>query len=238
VKACAAVSLATLKVLNLPLGSTLVGSDVLELPLVAGEISEVTFLAVPPTTVSQTFTSSDLRIRRITLEVDRAPVNTAPLVTVTIQGEADRVALQSEAGTYEMTFDGKSWQTRLPIPASAVDLYPFTVVAYQGEGQTDKKSQILIDPGSPAIETVVASPVKPSSVITVDTLGYFAVKDVQIQSDLGLSFETAQNEEGHFVSTATIPETAQDKVYTLTINVIGEDGQSFSKEETFRVLIQ
>ncbi len=229
---------AKLKVLNLPLGSTLVGADTLELTLKAGEISEVTFLAVPPTTVSQTFTSSDLRIRRITTEVDRAPINTAPLVTVTIQGEAERVVLQSDAGTYEMTFDGKAWQTRLPIPATATDLYPFTVVAYQGEGQTDKKSQIIIDAASPAIEVIAASPVRPNEIITVDTVGYFAVKDVQIQSDLGLTFETTQNEEGHFISTATIPETAEDNVYTLTVTVSGEDGKTFTQEATFRVLVQ
>lgn len=227
-----------LKVLNLPLGSTLVGSDVLELSLTAGEISEVTFLAVPPTTVSQTFTKSDLRIRRISTEVDRVPVNTAPLVTVKIQGEAERVTLQSDTGTFEMTFDGEAWQTRLPIPASATDVYSFTVVAYQGEGQTDKRSQIVIDASSPATEVKVASPVKPNGSITVDTLGYFAVKDVSIQSDLGLTFETVQNEEGHFISAATVPANAEDKVYTLTIAVTSEDGQTFTREETFRVLIQ
>jgi hypothetical protein len=229
---------ARLKVLNLPLGSTLVGSDVLEFPLTAGEISEVTFLAVPPTTVSQTFTSTDLRIRRIKTEVDRVPVNTAPLVTVTIQGEAERVTLQSDAGTYDMVFDGEAWQTRLPIPASTTDLYAFTVVAYKGDGQTTKKSQLIIDPTSPAIELTTASPVRPNEVITVETLGYFAVKDIQIQSELGLTFETVQNEEGHFISTATIPATAQDKVYKLNITVVSEDGQTFVQEETFRVLIQ
>jgi hypothetical protein len=229
---------ARLKVLNLPLGSTLVGPDVLELSLNAGEITEVTFLAVPPTTVSQTFTSSDLRIRRITPEVDRTPVNTAPLITVTIQGEAERVELQSETGTYKMSFDGETWQTRLPIPSNATDIYAFTVVAYQGEGQTTKKSQIIVDATSPALEITTASPVKPNDVMSVDTLGYFAVKDIQIQSDLGLTFATTQNEQGHFISTATVPESAQDKVYTLMIVVTGENGQTFTKEETFRVLIQ
>jgi hypothetical protein len=229
---------ARLKVLNLPLGSTLVGPDVLELSLTAGEITEVTFLAVPPTTVSQTFTKSDLRIRRISTEVDRVPANTAPLVSVKIQGEADRVTLQSDAGTYEMTFDGEAWGARLPIPATATDLYPFTVVAYQGEGQTDKKSQIIVDATSPATEVTVASPIKPGEIITVDTLAYFAVKDVSIGSDLGLTFETLQNEEGHFISTATIPANAEDKVYTLTVTVSGEEGQTFTREETFRVLIQ
>ncbi len=229
---------ARLKVLNLPLGSTLVGGDVLEFPLEAGEISEVTFLAVPPTTVSQTFTSSDLRIRRIKTEVERTPVNTAPLITVTIQGEAERVTLQSDAGTYDMIFDGEAWQTRLPIPATATDLYAFTVVAYKGDGQTTKKSQLIIDPTSPAIEITTASPVRPNEVITVETLGYFAVKDVQIGSDLGLTFETVQNEEGHFISTATVPATAEDKVYKLNITVVSEDGYTFVQEETFRVLIQ
>lgn len=229
---------ARLKVLNLPLGSTLVGSDLLELPLNAGEISDVTFLVVPPTTVSQTFTSSDLRIRRIQTEVDRTPVNTAPLVTVTIQGEAERVTLQSETGTYDMTFDGKAWQTRLSIPATATDVYAFTVVAYKGEGQTTKKSQLIVDPTSPALDITTASPVRPNEMITVETLGYFAVKDVQITSDLGLTFETAQNEEGIFVSSATIPESAEDKVYKLMMTVTGEDGQTFTQEETFRVLIQ
>jgi hypothetical protein len=229
---------ARLKVLNLPLGSTLVGSDVLELPLTAGEISEVTFLAVPPTTVSQTFTESDLRIRRISTEVDRVPANTAPLVSVKIQGEAERVTLQSETGTFEMTFDGEAWEARLPIPATATDVYPFTVVAYQGERQTDKKSQMIVDATSPATEVTVASPVQPNGIITVDTLGYFAVKEVQFQSNLALSFETIQNEEGHFISTATVPADAEDKVYSLTITVTSEDGQTFTREETFRVLIQ
>jgi hypothetical protein len=229
---------ARLKVLNLPLGSTLVGSDTLELFLKEGEITEVTFLAVPPTTVSQTFTKSDLRIRRISTEVDRVPVNTAPLVSVKIQGEAERVVLQSETGTYEMTFDDEAWQARLPIPATATDIYPFTVVAYQGEGQTDKKSQIIIDATSLWAEVTVASPVQPNGIITVDTLGYFAMKDVSIQSDLALTFETLQSEDGHFISTATLPSSAEDKVYTLTITVTSEDGHVFTREETFRVLVQ
>jgi hypothetical protein len=229
---------ARLKVLNLPLGSTLVGSDVLEFPLIAGEISEVTFLAVPPTTVSQTFSSSDLRIRRVQTEVDRTPVNTAPLVTVTIQGEAERVSLQSETGTYDMTFDGEKWQARLPIPERATDLYPFTVVAHKGEGQTSKKSQLIVDPASPAVNITTASPVKPNEVIRVETLGYFEIKDVQITSDLALTFESIQNEAGGFSSSAVIPATAQDKVYKLNITVTGENGQTFTQEETFRVLIQ
>jgi hypothetical protein len=220
------------------LGSTLVGSDTLELFLKEGEITEVTFLAVPPTTVSQTFTKSDLRIRRISTEVDRVPVNTAPLVSVKIQGEAERVVLQSETGTYEMTFDDEAWQARLPIPATATDIYPFTVVAYQGEGQTDKKSQIIIDATSLWAEVTVASPVQPNGIITVDTLGYFAMKDVSIQSDLALTFETLQSEDGHFISTATLPSSAEDKVYTLTITVTSEDGHVFTREETFRVLVQ
>jgi hypothetical protein len=229
---------ARLTVLNLPLGSTLVGPDVLELPLEAGKVSEVIFLAVPPTTVSQTFTSSDLRIRRIKTEVDRAPANTAPLVTVTLQGEADRVTLQSDAGTYELTFGGETWQARLPVPATATDLYEFTVVAYKGEGQTTKKSQLIVDPTSPAVEITTASPVRPNETITVTTLGYFAVKDVQIASDLGLTFETVQNEKGHFISSATVPATAENKVYTLNVTVVGVDGQTFVQAETFRVLIQ
>jgi hypothetical protein len=228
---------ARIKVLNLPLGSKLVGADTLELPLEAGEISEVTFVANPPTTVSQTFTESDLRIRRITPQVDRVPVGTAPIVTVTIQGEAERVSLQSEAGTYEMTFDGKAWQTRLPIPTTATDLYPFTVVAFQGEGQTTKKSQIVIDPSSPAMEVTVASPNQPGGIIAVDLLAYFEVQTIDIQSDLGLTFETTQNEEGNYIATALVPDNAEDKVYSLTITATSETGQTFTREETFRVLI-
>jgi hypothetical protein len=228
---------ARIKVLNLPLGSKLVGSDTLELPLEAGKVSEVTFVANPPTTVSQTFTKSDLRIRRVTPQVDRVPAGTAPIVTVTIQGEAERVELQSETGTYEMIFNGDAWHIRLPIPGTATDLYPFTVVAYQGDGQTTKKSQIVIDASSPATEVTVASPVQPGNLITVDLLAYFEVKTIDIQSDLSLTFETSQTDDGHYVATALVPNNAEDKVYSLTISVTSKTGQTFSREETFRILI-
>lgn len=230
---------ARLKLTQLTLGSKVVGQDTLELNLSAGQISEVSFLAQPAIATSQTFSESNLRIRRIQGEADKVPPGTAPLISVTVQGEAERVSLQSDTGSYELVLHDKTWQGRLPIPSSAaLGVYAFTVVAQKGEGQTTKKGQVVLEAEAPALEVVASSPVKPGKEVRLELSTYFAIQSVDVQNDLGLAFESVASSDGKQTLAATIPTTAEDKIHTLKITVTSADGHTFIQETTFRVLVQ
>jgi hypothetical protein len=227
-----------IKLTGLALGSKVVGDDTLELSLEAGKITDVSFTAQPAIAISQTFSETDLRLRRITPEVDKVPPGTAPLITVTVQGEAERVSLQSEAGTYDLILDGKAWTGRLPIPVTApLGVYAFTVAAQKGNGQTTKKGQVVLEAEAPAIEVVAQSPVKPGKEMKLELTSYFSIDKVDVQNDLGLTFETIETADGKQVLAATIPENTEDKIYTLKVTVTSTDGQTFAQDATFRVLV-
>ncbi|MGL4611361.1 MAG: hypothetical protein ACRCYY_17075 [Trueperaceae bacterium] len=231
---------ARLKLTDLNLGSKVVGVDALELELKAGEVSKASFTVQPASANSQTFSSSDLRIRRVRVESDKVPAGTAPLVSVTVQGEAESMLLQgmSDTEALTLTFDGNAWTGRLPIPGTATPgVYSFTVFAEKDGKRSSKKGQVIIESEAPALTFEVSSPVAPSERVQLKLESYFAIADVIVNNDLGLTFETIKTSDNEHVLSAVIPKNTKDNVYTLSILVTSAEGQVFRQEATFRVLV-
>jgi hypothetical protein len=228
---------ATLKLTGLPLGSILLGSNQRSLLLSAGQVSEVLFVIQPPTTISQNFSEADLRIRRVSLEVDQVPAGTAPLVQVTIQGEPERVILQTATDTIELESVGKAWEGRLPIPLQTPEgVYPFTVTASLGQGQTSKKAQVIINPEAPALELTLSSPVRPGETLVLEVTTYFDGTEFQVTNELGLPFNL-QGSKGHYQAEVVVPKDTPDKIYPLTLETVSSLGARFKQESTFRILV-
>ncbi len=226
-----------LKLTGLPFGSQVVGASEETLVLKAGQVSEVSFVVQPPTTLSQDFSDIDLRIRRVKIEVDQIPAGTAPLVQVSIQGEPDQVLLKTEKDQVELSLKDEVWEGRLPIPLDTPEgVFAFVVIAKQGQGQIDKKSQVIVNPEVPALEVTLSSPVKPTETLRLDVLTYFEATTFNTSNELGLIFDL-QGSNGVYQAEVLVPEGILDKIYPFSIEVSSSLGATFKQDATFRVLV-
>jgi hypothetical protein len=226
-----------LKLTGLGLGSQIVGSAEQRLVLEAGQISEVLFVVQPPTLLSQDFGEVDLRIRRIKTEVDQSPPGTAPLVEVLLQGNPDQVLVQTPNDVLSLSPYDQVWQGRLPIAANtAAGVYPFTVIARQGQVEVSKKSQVIVNPDAPAFEIKLSSPVRPGQSLGLVLLSYFEATAFKTTNELNLVFDL-QGSNGKYQAEVIIPEGTSDKIYPFSIEVTSDLGITFKQDATFRVLV-
>ncbi len=227
-----------LRLTETPVGSTIVGEESQSLSLTAGEISNVTFLLEPAIARAQTFTPARLRIRRIEPEVDRVPPGTAPLIRVEVQGEPERVILMSVTQTTELRFDGQAWLGRVNISTDTPSgVFNFNVSASQGNSETERRGQIIVDSDTPALIVETSGPVRAGEILKITVRSYFAAESAIVQSpfadELSLSEDSANP--GLWSGELTIPANIADAVYTITVKV-GSNGKEYQEEARFRVL--
>lgn len=227
---------ATLKLSALAKGSTVIGSGEQEITLVAGEISQTMFLVESVRAKSQSFDSSSLRIRRIELSSDTVPPGSSPLVTVSLNSEVDSVKLSSAYGEIKLEPADDTWQGRLSIPLTATSgVLDFTVTAQGGEVEAEKASKVFIDPLAPAYSLTVNGPARPGERLSLEIETILYPVTIRIESDFG-TVEAVELEPTHYEALLDIPQNAEDAVYNLTF-ILSTAEQSFTEEQTFRVLV-
>ena len=222
---------------NVALGTKIIGSNTATLNLSAGVVSETQFLVQPASRTGKSFTSSRLRIRSLTPEVDRVPPGTAPLVSVVVQGEAESVVLETPSQTVDLTWGGEAWVGRVPLPADApAGVFSYTALARAGDSETSRRGQLVIDPAADAVAYSVSSPVRPGERFTVEVSTYFSAQGVVAESPLLGSITLESEAGGLWTGSVTVPDDAADDTYTLTVQATRSDGVTYEEEATFRVL--
>ncbi len=228
---------ATLRVGNLPLGST-VNLRELELELQAGSISEVLFLVKPAASSAQTFAAANLRIRRIDSEIDRVPAGSAPLISVEVQGEAERVWLESASGQSELDFIDGLWQGRLDVPVgSSAGVFAYTASASAQGQETSRRAQLVVDPQAAAFALELNAPVRPGGRLEVNVQTYLSAQTVTVADSLsGETRNLSEATAGLWQASIPIPEDAEDAIYELEVRVTAVNGLLFQENSRFRVL--
>ena len=222
---------------NVGLGTKIVGPNTNTFELSAGVVSETQFLVQPANRTGKSFTSSRLRIRSLTPEVDRVPAGTAPRVEVVVSGEAESVVLETPTQTVDLTFDGEAWVGRVPLPADApAGVFSYTALARAGDSETSRRGQIVIDSAANATDYSVSSPVRPGTPFTVEVTTYFDAQSVTAESPLLGTITLESEDGGSWTGSVAVPEDAADDTFTLTIRATRQDGVSYEEKATFRVL--
>ncbi len=227
---------AKLKINTVAAGSTIVGPAEKEIILVSGEISQAEFLVQPVIAKSQSFDSSSLRIRRVELSSDTVPPGTAPVITVSLNTDVEEVLLHSTYGDSQLELHGKSWQGRLLIPVTAASgVLEFNVIAQIEGAKTEKTGRVVIDPQAPAYNITVNGPVKPGEKLSIliDTILYPV--SINISSEFG-EVQAQELEPSKYEALLDIPQNTQDAIYALKLTLATAE-QSFTEEQTFRVLV-
>ena len=226
---------ATVTLLAYPTGGAPVGGTVQRLELSEGEVTPVTFLVQPARARAQNFTAAALRVRRVSAP-ERAPPDAAPLVQVTLQGDAEEVSVSTAQGDVRLALDGDVWTGRVTVPENAPPgVYTFTVKARRGAEEATRQSQLIIDPALPPLEVQAEGPVKPGETLLVSATPQFAATSLQMQSALGdLAF--TETEPGFWSAQLEVPEGAEDEVYDLVFRAVRDDGRTYEEARKVRVL--
>jgi hypothetical protein len=228
---------AEVTLLNLPAEYRVVGDARIVTELRSGAVSEVTVAIERIQIDARQFAAQQLRIRQATSEVERVPPGAAPLITVTLSAEAERVSLRTPEGVVPLALaDDQVWQGRLPLPPAAMGIYPFTVVAEAAAETVERSAQLIVDAAAPAYSVTLSSPVRPGGVLTLSVQSYMALREIYAEV-FGALFElTGDNDTGSWRLSISVPSDAEDAVYPLLLTGVRADGASFTERLAFRVL--
>jgi len=229
---------ASVVLVDVPEGATIVGQDATVLVLEAGLPAEVRFLVRPPVVTVQTFTPQVLRIRTVELESERAPPGAAPVVRVEVQGEPDSVALLLPDGLQvALDLDGDAWTARIPVPeAYAAGLLAVTVVARAQQAEASRRVQLIVDPLAPLLAITSDAPVRAGGELTVRVRAYFDAHRVALAHPFGDDVTLVEDEPGRWRGVLTVPDGTPDAVYESSVRVEGVDGRALVETLRFRVL--
>ncbi|HEX2865273.1 MAG TPA: hypothetical protein VHN99_11945, partial [Deinococcales bacterium] len=86
------------------------------------------------------------------------PPGASPLVSLHVDGGADRVTVQSGGVEMPLPGGGPDWTFRLPIPESAEDAWPFTVRVTRGADEIER--QVIVPLAAGPLASVTLSPVR------------------------------------------------------------------------------
>ncbi|MBS3967390.1 MAG: hypothetical protein KGZ60_09080 [Truepera sp.] len=224
------------RLVELPLGATVVGEAQQTWQLQPGLPTEVTFLVQPVR--PQPFVPRALRIRSIAVEAERLPPGAAPLVQVVVQGEADSVQVVTPDATHDLEpIEQGIWSGRVVVPLiAAPGVYGFTVVVRAGEAEATRRGQLVIDAAAPVLELTSDAPVRPGGVLTVSVVTYFEASAVSFTQPFGTAVSLVEETPGRWAGTLAIPNDAADAVYTLSVQAVTADGRVYQQELRFRVL--
>lgn len=225
------------ELLALPPGTVPTSPVERELVLRGGVVAELSFTGQPPAARARSFRSSRLRIRRVEPEIDRLPPGTAPLVSAEVQGEVDEMTLTGPGTRVAMTYDGRSWRARLPIPAGTEDgVVRFEVEARRGDEVATRRGQVVIDASLAAAEADPRGPVRPGETLEVRVTAYFAAAGVEVRTPFGPPTAARELEPGRWRAEVPVPVGAADAVHELSVAVLREDGAALVLEGRVRVL--
>jgi len=224
-------------VLEVPGGATVVGVETTRFVLEAGVPAEVRFLVRPPVVTVQAFTPDALRVRDVSLEADRVPPESAPLVRVAVQGEPSTVVLTLPEGVeVEMAPDDGVWVGRVPVAAgSPVGVLAFSVVARGPAGEAVRRAQLIVDPVAPALEVTSDAPVRAGGLLTVRVRAFLEARFVTLVQPFGEDVAMVEEEPGRWIGTLTVPAATSDDVYELVVRV-ASGGREIVETVRVRVL--
>lgn len=232
-----------LRVVGLPVGSATVGPSELRTNVGPGSNEVETFLVRPPSSVARTFGGDAPRIAGIAVQAERVPPGSAPIVTVTLLGEADELVLEASGLQRPMRLVGDAWQARVVVPDDvAAGVLPITVTARNAVGERTRRGQILIDPDVPLVRLDALGPVEPGGVLEVRLTALAAVAHAVVDSaaaaDPGRAVSLVASEagDGSLAGTLVIARDAPDAVYEVTATGTLGDGRPFVSTASFRVL--
>lgn len=224
------------RLVELPLGATVIGEAQQTWQLQPGLPTGVTFLVQP--VQPRPFVPRALRIRSIAVEAERLPPGAAPLVQVAVQGEADSVQVVTPDATHDLEpLTEGIWSGRVTVPPTAAPgVYGFTVVARAAGAEATRRGQVIVDAAAPALELTSDAPVRPGGVLTVSVATYFEASAVTFTHPFGAAVALVEQAPGRWTGTLAIPYDAADAVYTLGVRAVTLDGRVYQQELRFRVL--
>ncbi len=235
-----------LRVVGLPVGSAVVGPSERRLRVAPGPNEVEPFLVRPLASVARTFGGDAPRIAGIAPQAERVPPGSAPIVTVTLLGEADEVVLEASGRQRRMRLVGDAWQARVGVPEDAVaGVLPITVTARNVAGERTRRGQIVIDPDVPLVRLDALGPVEPGGVLEVRLNALAPVARAEVASAAAAAPERAvplaptESEDGviagELAGELVIARDAPDGVYRVTVTGALDDGSPFTAEASFRV---
>lgn len=226
----------SLKLITIPQGASIVGNAEAVFSTRAKEKTQLSFLVQPASAKGQSFSSSKLRIRNVSLEVDTLPPGSSPLVKVELSSPADSLMLISDFGSFAFEMQDDSWLGRFPIPlGTATGVVSANLVAKRGDEAVSKAIKVFVDTNAPGHKLELNSPVRPGSSLLVDLQSWLYPLTLSLDSDFGAS-EFSPLSPGKYQARLAIPEDASDAVYSLKI-ILEAPGQNITITETFRVLV-
>ena len=216
----------------------LLGEATRKLPVQAGEVSEVTFLLQPARTRARSFGVSALRVRRVSPSAERVPPGAAPLVRVTVQGDAERVSVRTTAGSADLSLKGDVWLGYIYIDVpldTPPGVYPFEVTAQRGDESTSRRGQFVIDADIPLLEVTADGPIRAGESLNISAIPLFKAAEVKVVSPLG-DVELIEIEEGQYAAQLPVAANTKDAVYELLFRAVREDGTVVEQVSRVRVL--
>ena len=246
-----------LRIVGLSVGSAVLGPSERRLRVESGRNEVDAILVRPPSSVARTFGGDAPRIAGIAPQQERVPPGSAPIVTVTVLGEADEVLLEAGGRQRSMVRAGDVWRARAAVPDDAVaGVLPIAVTARNAAGERTRRGQIVIDPEVPLVRLDAVGPVEPGGVLEVRLTALASVASAAVASatatDPGRpvplapadASEAAEAEDGalvdaifgELVGELAIAPDAADGVHRVTVTGTFDDGSSFTAEADFRVV--
>jgi hypothetical protein len=226
-----------LRLIEQPFGSSAIGPTTLRFDADAGELVEAVFLSRPAETLAQTF-GAGLRISGIDIAPRTAPPGAAPLLRISVRGNADRVVVEGPAGSVELTRTARLWIGRYPIPDdAAAGSIAVRIVAEGGGERSERQANLLIDPTTPHFEATAGSPAKPGGALTIEVDTFVATAAILARSPEAGAVALRELSPGRWAGELPIPSELTDGVYDLTVEVERTDGRRFERTLRYRVII-
>ncbi len=227
---------ATLQLVDYPAGSVLLGDAARQLTVSAGEVVEVTYLLQPARTRARSFGGSKLRVRRVTPTAERAPPGSAPLIRVSVQGDAESVSVSTPAGKGDLFAVEGGWFGRVNVPADTPPgVYTFEVVARRGDETASRRGQLVVDPDVARLEVTADGPVRAGESLDLFAEPLFEAAEVSMQSLLG-NVQLTEEEPGRYSAVLPVAADAEDAVYDLVFRAATVDGTVTELTRRVRVL--
>jgi hypothetical protein len=226
----------TVRLVTVPVGATVIGEAERSLRLVEGEAAAVAFVVEPVRARARSFTERPLRIRAATVERDRVPPGSAPLVRVTVVGEADVVEVRLADASVALVREDDAWTGRVPLPTSLGDgPLSFTVAALVGETEVTRRVQVEIASDAPALEVVTNAPVSPGETLTVEVHAVVDLVALELRVEPEGSVALEEVSEGRWVAEFRVPDDAATGIREAVVVGVDAADASFTVVQPFRV---
>ncbi len=213
------------RLVEVPLGAVVIGATEQTLVLADGELAAVEFVVEPVRARAQSFTERAVRIRSVTVERERVPPGSAPIVRVEVVGEPDVVEIRFGDATVALAFGADGWSGRLQLSPSLGDgPQRFTVVALTDGAEVTRRAQVEIAADAPALEVVTNAPVRQGATLTVEVHAIVDLASLELRLDPDGTVAFRETSEGRWVASFVVPEDAAvgiREVHVVGVDVVG-----------------